>query len=93
MQSTMRRVAAAEAELRAAEDQEQRFWSEVVPELSRATDMEKQRRLKAEAKVCVVSRVLWFDDNDSSCSVAYVSYSKGEQIESCQSISVTSDAK
>jgi hypothetical protein len=53
MQSTMRRVAAAEAELQAAEDQEQRFWSEVVPELSRATHEEKQRRLEAEAKVCV----------------------------------------
>jgi hypothetical protein len=53
MQSTKEELAAAEAELQAAQGREQRFWSEVVPEMNKATEVEKQRRAEAEAQVGV----------------------------------------
>jgi hypothetical protein len=45
------RLAAAEAELQAVQGREQRFWSEVVPEMRKAADVERQRRAEAEAQV------------------------------------------
>jgi hypothetical protein len=51
MQSKKERLAAAEAELQAAQGREQWFWSEVVPEMRKAADVERQRRAEAEAQV------------------------------------------
>jgi hypothetical protein len=58
MQSKKEKLAAAEAELQAAQGREQRFWSEVVPEMRGAADVERQRRTEAEAQVSVSANIV-----------------------------------
>jgi Flp pilus assembly protein TadB len=58
MQSKKEKLAAAEAELQAAQGQEQRFWSEVVPEMRGAADMERQHCTEAEAQVSVSANIV-----------------------------------